>query len=255
MRGKREEITGRKVKEFLATRRRNPGREAAGREEMLWAQKKQQEEKMNLWAERQRREEERAWAKQRQLEAAAAKKREEFEKKERKKLKQKEREKMEMQRERDEYETPNRHTRQDRRMPERERGIKRRTFEVGRYSSEYSQSSKRRRGGEANLSKILEAIVDKLRGQTDVSFLFVKPVSKKEAPDYSIYVHHPMDLTTIKQKVKRLDYKSRDEFRQDVALIADNAHTYNDGRNPGIPPLADQLLAMCDDLLETFDGE
>ncbi|XP_057815094.2 transcription initiation factor TFIID subunit 1 [Cryptomeria japonica] len=231
----------------------------AEEERRIWAERQRQAEELNLWVEKKRQEEERNlnWAKQRQQEAAAAaKKREEFEKKERKKVKQKEREKMEKQRERDEYEKTNRHKRQDRRMPERDRGVKRRSqLEIGRYSSDYGQSSKRRRGGEANLSKALETIVDKLRNQTDVSFLFLKPVTKKEAPDYFNYVEHPMDLTTIKQKVKRLDYKSRDEFRQDVALIADNAHTYNDGRNPGIPPLADQLLAFCDELLETYDGE
>jgi len=35
-----------------------------------------------------------------------------------------------------------------------------------------------------------------------------------------------------------------------VAQIAVNAHIYNDNRNPGIPPLADELLKMCDQLLE-----
>lgn len=37
--------------------------------------------------------------------------------------------------------------------------------------------------------------------------------------------------------------------------IAYNAHLYNDRRNPGIPPLADQLLELCDNLLDVKDEE
>ena len=36
--------------------------------------------------------------------------------------------------------------------------------------------------------------------------------------------------------------------------ITYNAHIYNDGRNPGIPPLADQLLELCDYLLSENDA-
>lgn len=58
-----------------------------------------------------------------------------------------------------------------------------------------------------------------------------------------------MDLSKIREKVRKMDYKSREEFRQDVVQINYNAHRYNDNRNPGIPPLADQLLELCDQLL------
>ena len=58
-----------------------------------------------------------------------------------------------------------------------------------------------------------------------------------------------MDLSTIREKVRKMEYKSREEFRHDVWQITFNAHQYNDGRNPGIPPLADQLLELCDYLL------
>lgn len=78
----------------------------------------------------------------------------------------------------------------------------------------------------------------------------MKPVSKKEAPDYLKIIKRPMDLSTIREKVRKLEYKSREEFRHDVWQITFNAHKYNDGRNPGIPPLADQLLELCDFLLE-----
>lgn len=64
-----------------------------------------------------------------------------------------------------------------------------------------------------------------------------------------------MDLSKIKDKTRRMEYRSRDDFRHDVYQIAYNAHIYNDQRNPGIPPLADQLLELCDYLLEQYDAE
>lgn len=103
---------------------------------------------------------------------------------------------------------------------------------------------------QVGLANILERIVETLRDNTDVSLLFLKPVTKKEAPDYLDVIERPMDLSTIRDKVRRMEYKNRDEFRHDVWQIAYNAHTYNDRRNPGIPPLADQLLELCDYLLD-----
>ncbi|XP_038708440.1 transcription initiation factor TFIID subunit 1-like [Tripterygium wilfordii] len=141
--------------------------------------------------------------------------------------------------------------RNDSRVSERDRSTKRRpTGELGRYGPEYAPPTKRRRGGEVGLANILEHIVEALKGRLDLSYLFLKPVSKKEAPDYLDIIDRPMDLSTIKEKVRRLEYKSVDDFRRDVWQITYNAHEYNDGRNPGIPPLADQLLELCDGLLE-----
>lgn len=216
--------------------------------------KKMKEEMM-----RQQQEEERQRIRIEKMRQEAAAEAARKEREERQRAKQKQREKMEKRKERqfkEEYERPNRHKRPDRRAPERERGLKRHaSVDIGRHAIDYGPPSKRRRGGEVFLSNILENIVDRLRSETDVSYLFLKPVSKKDAPDYFEYVKQPMDLSTIRQKVKRLDYKSREEFRQDVVLIVDNAHIYNDGRNPGIPPLADKLLEVCDDLLEENDAD
>ncbi|KAH9606122.1 hypothetical protein KSS87_007264 [Heliosperma pusillum] len=140
--------------------------------------------------------------------------------------------------------------RSNRTLPGRDRSAKRKiNVEVGRYEVGYNPASKRRRGGEVGLANILEEIVEILKERREVSYLFQKPVSKKEAPDYLDIVEYPMDLATIKEKVRRLEYKNRDEFRHDVWQIAFNAHLYNDGRNPGIPPLADQLLEICDYLI------
>ncbi|XP_057526372.1 transcription initiation factor TFIID subunit 1 isoform X2 [Amaranthus tricolor] len=141
--------------------------------------------------------------------------------------------------------------RNNRLVPERDRSTKRKTIvDLGRYGAEFVPPTKRRRGGEVGLANILEGIVDTLKERIDISYLFLKPVSKKEAPDYLNIVERPMDLSTIRDKVRRLEYKDRNDFRHDVWQIAYNAHLYNDGRNPGIPPLADQLLEICDYMLD-----
>ncbi|XP_028793650.1 transcription initiation factor TFIID subunit 1 isoform X2 [Neltuma alba] len=146
-------------------------------------------------------------------------------------------------------------TRFNNRVLERERSGKRSVVELGRYAAEYTPPPKRRRGGggEVGLANILERILDALKGRYDLSYLFLKPVSKKEAPDYLDIIERPMDLSRIRERVRNMEYKSREDFRHDVWQIAHNAHTYNDGRNPGIPPLADKLLELCDYLLNEND--
>ncbi|CAA6655733.1 unnamed protein product [Spirodela intermedia] len=80
--------------------------------------------------------------------------------------------------------------------------------------------------GEVMLSTILETIVDDLRKHHEISYLFVRP--------------NPIDLSTIKEKARRMEYRNRDEFRRDVWLINFNAHRYNDG--------------ICDRLLDQYSG-
>ncbi|XP_038899368.1 transcription initiation factor TFIID subunit 1 isoform X2 [Benincasa hispida] len=155
----------------------------------------------------------------------------------------------------DDYMEDPRSRRFDKRVLEKERSGKRKPIELGRHVAEHASSTKRRRGGEVGLSNILERIVETLKDRFDISYLFLKPVSKKEAPDYLDIIERPMDLSTIREKVRRLEYKTRDEFRNDVWQIMYNAHLYNDGRNPGIPPLADKLLMLCDNLLKHSDEE
>ncbi|XP_024386328.1 transcription initiation factor TFIID subunit 1 isoform X4 [Physcomitrium patens] len=141
---------------------------------------------------------------------------------------------------------------------DRGKGIKRRPEVPPSYhpSPDCGNAPKRlrKKGGEVELCNILEGVVEKLKN-ADCSYLFLKPVPKKEAPDYLHYVKRPMDLSTIRERVRKLKYKSREDFRKDVQQIAENAHLYNDGRNPGIPPLADRLLALCDVELDARDQD
>ncbi|CAN8290270.1 unnamed protein product [Cochlearia groenlandica] len=146
--------------------------------------------------------------------------------------------------------------RNDRRLAERGRNVRSRyvsDFETN--GADYAPQPKRRKKGEVGLANILEGIVDTLRAKEEVSRLFLKPVTKKEAPDYLDFVERPMDLSTIRDKVRKIEYRDRDQFRHDVWQIQLNAHLYNDGRNPGIPPLADQLLEICDYLLDDYGDQ
>lgn len=170
-----------------------------------------------------------------------------------KKAKKKKKRKLEI---RDDYLDDYPPRRNDRRIHERDRvGQRRSELDYGKQGIEYPQASKRRRGGEVGLSNILENIVEALRGRKEISYLFLKPVTKKEAPDYLDIITHPMDLSTIRDKARKMEYKNRDEFRHDVYQIVYNAHKYNDRRNPDIPPLADQLLELCDFLLDQYDTD
>ncbi|XP_057975962.1 transcription initiation factor TFIID subunit 1-like [Malania oleifera] len=205
--------------------------------------RKQYEEEMRMLEEQDR------LAEIRRYEEAIRREREEEEHQKAKKKKKKKRPQM-----KNDYLEDFRSRRNDRRLAEWDQTAKRRpVFELGSYSSDCGPPTKRRRGGEVGLANILERIVESLKDAYEVSYLFLKPVSKKEAPDYLHIIKRPMDLSTIKEKVRKMEYKSREEFRHDVWQISYNAHEYNIGRNPGIPPLAKQLLELCDYLLEEYN--
>ncbi|KAG5392139.1 hypothetical protein IGI04_022102 [Brassica rapa subsp. trilocularis] len=86
--------------------------------------------------------------------------------------------------------------------------------------ADYAPQPKRRKKGECPL--------DTLRLKEEVSGLFLKPVSKKDAPDYFDIVKPPMDLSTIRDKVRKVEYRNREQFRSDVWQIQLNAHLYRD---------------------------
>ncbi|XP_019421080.1 PREDICTED: transcription initiation factor TFIID subunit 1-like isoform X2 [Lupinus angustifolius] len=174
----------------------------------------------------------------------------EREEEERQKAKKKKKKKLELG---DEYLDGPR-TRHDKRMLER--SGKRRHAELGKGGADYMQPIKRRRGGggEVGLANILESIVDTIvKDRNDLCYLFLKPVSKKVAPDYLDIIERPMDLSRIRERARNMEYKSREDFRHDMWQITYNAHKYNNGRNPGIPPIADMLLEHCDYLLNEND--
>ncbi|KAJ5223611.1 hypothetical protein N7468_008153 [Penicillium chermesinum] len=57
---------------------------------------------------------------------------------------------------------------------------------------------------------------------------FLKPPPKSQYPDYYMIIKHPIAMDTIEKKMKRDDYQSLKEFRDDIHLLCQNARTYNE---------------------------
>jgi hypothetical protein len=78
---------------------------------------------------------------------------------------------------------------------------------------------------------------------------------RDEAPDYLTIIKHPMDLTTVEQKLGKNEYKNIHEWKEDVQLIFHNAVTYN-GKASTIAEMASDLEHIFLDLTKTlFDDD
>lgn len=56
---------------------------------------------------------------------------------------------------------------------------------------------------------------------------FLEPVNTKDVPDYLDVIRHPMDLSTISNKHKNLQYSNLAEFTNDIYLMVNNCLKYN----------------------------
>ncbi|XP_068208965.1 bromodomain adjacent to zinc finger domain protein 1A [Palaemon carinicauda] len=72
----------------------------------------------------------------------------------------------------------------------------------------------------------LETILEELLKHSH-SWPFVKPVSKKDAPDYYEIVKKPMDFRKIHAKLFDMKYLKDEEFIADVMLVFQNCQQYN----------------------------
>ncbi|KAL6063601.1 Transcription initiation factor TFIID subunit 1 [Balamuthia mandrillaris] len=114
--------------------------------------------------------------------------------------------------------------------------------------------SKSGRGAGVELCNLLERAWNKV-SEHNFAAPFREPVNAKLVPDYYKVIKRPMDLKTIKTKLQNFKYHSRGEFLDDMKLMVANCHQYNDVRNPGLPPLADVLLQICEDAILEMDDE
>ncbi|WUR04661.1 bromodomain-containing protein [Vairimorpha necatrix] len=57
---------------------------------------------------------------------------------------------------------------------------------------------------------------------------FLEPVNSNLLPQYYEIIKNPMDLKTIKDKLDNKMYQNIDEFTNDLKLIVDNCHKFND---------------------------
>ncbi|XP_072365952.1 bromodomain-containing protein 9 isoform X3 [Scyliorhinus torazame] len=76
------------------------------------------------------------------------------------------------------------------------------------------------------LQQLLEHFLRQLQRKDPHGF-FAFPVTDSIAPGYSMIIKHPMDFSTMKDKIMANEYNSITEFKGDFKLMCDNAMTYN----------------------------
>lgn len=57
---------------------------------------------------------------------------------------------------------------------------------------------------------------------------FMKPPPRSQYPDYYKIIQNPIAVEMIERKIKRDDYQSLKEFRDDIHLLCQNARTFNE---------------------------
>lgn len=67
----------------------------------------------------------------------------------------------------------------------------------------------------------------RLLQRKDAHGFFAFPVTDAIAPGYSMIIKHPMDFSTMKDKIAANEYKTITEFKADFKLMCDNAMVYN----------------------------
>jgi len=72
--------------------------------------------------------------------------------------------------------------------------------------------------------------------------VFQNPIKEADAPDYSEIVKRPIDLKTIKAKMKDGTIKDSLEFQRDVYLMYANAVMYNRPGSGGVGEMAEVMM-------------
>ncbi|XP_053982612.1 bromodomain-containing protein homolog [Hylaeus volcanicus] len=76
------------------------------------------------------------------------------------------------------------------------------------------------------LESILRTLLEAIKAK-DVNDVFGQPVNTKEVPDYLEIVTHPMDLSTMQDKIERQEYDTIGAFEADFILMVNNCLAYN----------------------------
>lgn len=126
-------------------------------------------------------------------------------------------------------------------------------------STEVTVAPKRRIGRQSPLV-LFNELIKKLLGRLmhrpmDEFWVFVKPVLKKDVPDYYNVVHNPMCFEDIERKANNLEYTTITKFYSDVKLIETNCILYNTGRNQDIVLLGDKMMKEFQNELSTVRDE
>ncbi|KXJ83568.1 hypothetical protein RP20_CCG004947 [Aedes albopictus] len=76
------------------------------------------------------------------------------------------------------------------------------------------------------IETVLHRILDQLEAK-DIQEIFREPVDTEEVADYLKIITHPMDLGTMRQKLKSGFYTSIEDLESDFMLMVTNCLTYN----------------------------
>jgi len=79
---------------------------------------------------------------------------------------------------------------------------------------------------------------------------FHKPVSRRDYPTYYEMISHPMDLSTIKSKIEKYEYRTTESLLKDFELIKINAIKFNGSSTL----LAEEASAIYDMVNTMIDG-
>ena len=107
---------------------------------------------------------------------------------------------------------------------------------------DYKSANRKRTDPMVTLSVILEEVLNDMRDLPDTQ-LFHYPVNSKHVADYYKIVKNPMDLQSMRQKIREKRYTCRDDFLQDVSLMVENSKLYN-GLNHQLTFTAQRMLEL-----------
>ncbi|KAK8853125.1 hypothetical protein IAR55_003826 [Kwoniella newhampshirensis] len=93
--------------------------------------------------------------------------------------------------------------------------------------------------------KLLYSLLDTISSHRNGN-VFQNPVKKSDAPDYHEVIRRPMDLKTIRGRIKDGHISSIDEFERDALLIFANAMMYNQPDS--------QVYAMAKEMLKDAES-
>ncbi|KAK1236602.1 hypothetical protein PQX77_000154 [Marasmius sp. AFHP31] len=117
-----------------------------------------------------------------------------------------------------------------------------------------SAARARRRADAQTPAKKFQNVIGMLHSQISQhrnGTIFHNPIRDSEAPDYHDIVKRPMDLKTIKAKIRDGIITNSLEFQRDIYLMFANAMMYN---RPGsdVYVMAEDMMLDCEDYIQTF---
>ncbi|XP_074644765.1 PH-interacting protein-like [Tubulanus polymorphus] len=91
--------------------------------------------------------------------------------------------------------------------------------------------------------------------QMDDSMPFRQPVDTMQYPNYRKVIKHPMDLLTVRKKLRDDSYEDPTDFTKDVRLIFNNSKAFNTNKKSRIYSMTLRLSAMFEDQIrEILEG-